>query len=99
LVAAAARPEHGDRARVRILQLDLCEARIIARPLVKVQHRRMTCVAEDDTAQLSLWIAYRQHRHIMIDRPLELTRLLQLGDIGLLVVTPIDRERRLADAP
>ena len=48
LVGAAAGPEQGDGPGVRLLQLDLGEAGVVAAPLVEAQRRGMAGVAEDD---------------------------------------------------
>ena len=100
LVAAAGVDEHRRGARMVLLQLELGEAGIVAAPLGEAERRRMAGVAEEDGRELPVGPRHGQHRHGVIDRPVERLALGQQGrHVGLAVVAAIDGEGASVPSP
>src|SRR5439155_18511666 len=90
--SAAAGPEDGDGARMRLLHFNLIEARVVAGPVVAVEDGGMAGVARGDGDQLAVLVFDGEHRHIVVAWPFELAGFAELGDVVGFVLAAVDGE-------
>ena len=82
-----------------VLELDLGKPGVIAAELVEVEDRAMAGVAEDDRQKLTVRPGDSQHRHVVVDGPLQGHPPAQVGNVGFLVGAAVDGEIAAARAP